>query len=64
MSHYSTNIINVLKNSENGIWKSTFVYEEPRTELRYQLWDRRFIKAQWSGPWVCAGDFNEVLSSD
>ena len=36
-----------------------------KTEQRYVFWDRlRFLKAQWKGPWVCIGDFNEVLSND
>lgn len=41
------------------------MYGEPKVELRHKLWDQlRFVRAQWSGPWVCAGDFNETLSRD
>ena len=59
------NFIDVHIKEESGvIWRVTFVYGEPITEQRYVFWDRlRFLKAQWTGPWVCIGDFNEVLSS-
>lgn len=54
-----------IKIDSEKMWRATFVYGEPRTELRYQFWDLlRFIRTQWSGPWLCAGDFNEVLSRD
>ena len=66
LEHYSMNIIDVLINLEDGsVWKSTFVYGEPKTKQRYQFWDLlRFIRAHWNGPWLCAEDFNEALSSD
>ncbi|KAL6659989.1 hypothetical protein ACP70R_002111 [Stipagrostis hirtigluma subsp. patula] len=56
----------VLVNQQDGIvWRSTFVYGEPRKDHRHKFWDLiRFIRAQWDGPWICAGDFNEALSSD
>jgi hypothetical protein len=58
--------IDVKIKEESGlIWRATFVYGEPRTELRHIFWNRlRFLKAQWAGPWVCLGDFNEVLYVD
>ena len=63
--HYSSNIIDVLITNPMGDWRCTFVYGEPKVELRHKLWDQlRFVRAQWSGPWVCAGDFNEGLSRD
>jgi hypothetical protein len=51
---------------ENGIkWRATFVYGEPRREFCSEFWDfLRFMRAQWDGPWLCCGDFNEVLSQD
>ena len=59
------NFIDVHIKEESGvIWRVTFVYGEPKTKQQYVFWDRlRFLKAQWKGPWVCIGDFNEVLSS-
>ena len=63
--HYSSNIIDVLITNPMGDWRCTFMYGEPKVELRHKLWDQlRFVHAQWSGPWVCAGDFNEALSRD
>jgi len=66
LKHYSPNIIDVTIGSEaNQLWRVSFVYGEPRSELRHNFWDLlRFVRSQWSGPWLCAGDFNEVLSSD
>lgn len=66
LKHYSPNIIDVTIGSEaNQLWRASFVYGEPRSELRHNFWDLlRFVRSQWSGPWLCAGDFNEVLSSD
>ena len=66
LKHYSPNIIDVIVGSqENQMWRASFVYGEPKTELRHNFWDLlRFVRSQWSGPWLCAGDFNEVLSSD
>ncbi|KAJ1296597.1 hypothetical protein BS78_01G314000 [Paspalum vaginatum] len=60
------NFIDVHIKQESGvIWRVTFIYGEPKTEQRHVFWDRmRFLKAQWEGPWVCIGDFNEVLSSE
>lgn len=66
LEHYTANVIDVtIKTDSEKIWRATFVYGEPRTGLRYQFWDLlRFIRKQWSGPWLCVGDFNEVLSRD
>ena len=38
LGHYSMNIIDGLINLEDGsVWKSTFVYGEPKTEQHYQF---------------------------
>ncbi|XP_072147988.1 uncharacterized protein [Setaria viridis] len=40
----------------------TGFYGEPRRELRKNSWYlMRFLRAQLDLPWLCAGDFNEVL---
>lgn len=65
LQHYSPNIIDVLISNSDSPWRCTFVYGEPKVELRQKFWDQlRFIRAQWAGPWVCLGDFNDVLSRD
>jgi exonuclease III len=52
-------------NSEAGAWRFTGIYGEPSTELREKTWDvLRSLKAQDDLPWICAGDFNEVLSQE
>jgi hypothetical protein len=46
-------------------WRATFVYGEPRREKRHEFWDfMRNLSSNWSGPWICCGDFNEALSQD
>ena len=41
----------------------TGFYGEPRRERRKESWYlMRFLRAQSSVPWLCVGDFNEVLS--
>jgi hypothetical protein len=38
---------------------------EPRREHRKEFWEfLHFMRAQWSGPCLCCGDFNKVLSQD
>ena len=55
---YCKNFIDVSITQEDGLtWRATFVYGEPKLELRHVFWDRiRFLHAQWEGPWICAGD--------
>jgi len=44
-------------------WRVTGFYGEPRRERRKESWFLlRFLRAQSSAPWLCLGDFNEVLS--
>jgi hypothetical protein len=41
----------------------TGFYGEPRREMRKNSWYlMRFLRAQLDLPWLCAGDFNEVLN--
>jgi hypothetical protein len=43
-------------------WRFTGFYGEPRRELQKESWYLlRFLRAQSFIPWMCAGDFNEVL---
>jgi hypothetical protein len=62
----NSNCIDVVVSTETGVqWRATFVYGEPRREKRHEFFDlMRQMSTQWSGPWICCGDFNEVLSQD
>jgi hypothetical protein len=43
----------------------TGFYGEPRKELRKNSWFlMHFLRGQLDTPWLCVGDFNEVLSGD
>jgi hypothetical protein len=63
---YNSHCIDVVVSKENcAQWRATFVYGEPRKELRHEFWDLlRRLHGEWRGPWICCGDFNEVLSGD
>ncbi|KAM0913489.1 hypothetical protein ACQ4PT_012126 [Festuca glaucescens] len=44
-------------------WRLSGIYGEPRTELRKRTWDvLQYLKSQDDLPWLCMGDFNEVVS--
>lgn len=44
------------------IWRFTGIYGEPKTELKHRTWTiMRNLKLTRNLPWLCAGDFNEVL---
>ncbi|KAE8795851.1 hypothetical protein D1007_29196 [Hordeum vulgare] len=46
-------------------WTFTSMYEEPRAEKKILTWKlMRILHNQASLPWLCAGDFNEVLLVD
>jgi hypothetical protein len=60
--HIDVAILNPDTNAE--LWRFTGFYGESKRELRYQSWDLiRFLNTQSSLPWLCAGDFNEVLEA-
>ena len=49
----------------NKTWRFSGIYGEPRTELRFKTWEMiRYLRTQDNLPWLCAGDFNEILSQD
>lgn len=45
-------------------WRFTGIYGEPQSELRYKTWELLdWLRRQDDDhlPWLCAGDFNEIL---
>jgi hypothetical protein len=45
-----------------GSWRFTGIYGEPKTKLREKTWEAlRYLYGQDDLPWICTGDFNEVL---
>lgn len=46
-------------------WRLTVVYGEAQTHLRTQTWDTlKNLSTLSNLPWLCLGDFNEVLRPD
>jgi hypothetical protein len=62
----NSNCIDVLMAAEaGGEWRANFVYGEPQRDKRHEFFNlMRQLCTHWSGPWICCGDFNEVLSQD
>jgi hypothetical protein len=54
-----------VKGEDNVMWRFTGVYGESRAELKYLTWELlRDLFSQHETnpmPWLCAGDFNEIL---
>lgn len=67
LQNKSKSHIDVIVSSDTvGIrqWRITGFYGEPRRELRKNSWYlMKFLRAQLDLPWLCVGDFNEVLES-
>jgi hypothetical protein len=55
----------IVSSNDSASWRATFVYGEPRREWRHLFWDTLCrLRQEWNGPWLCCGDFNEVLVQD
>ena len=61
----SLNYINALINKEKeNVWRFTGFYGAPETHLRTESWDLlRSLHKKFAVPWICSGDFNELLKS-
>ena len=59
----SLNHIDVVINKDTKeAWRFTGFYGEPETHKRQETWELlRNLHSQNSLPWLCAGDFNEIL---
>ena len=63
---YSLNHIDVVINdAEKYItWRLTGFYGHPNMHQRYESWHLlAFLNNQLHLPWLCLGDFNEILSN-
>jgi hypothetical protein len=50
--------------ADGYVWQFTGIYGEPKKELRENIWRlMRTLKHQNNKPWLCVGDFNEILYS-
>jgi len=50
--------------SDEEMWRFTGFYGESRRELRYRSWGLlKFLSSQGNLPWLCAGNFNEILEA-
>jgi exonuclease III len=50
--------------TDGFVWRFTGIYGEPKVELRENTWKLlRTLKNQSDKPWLCIGDFNEILHS-
>jgi hypothetical protein len=46
------------------LWRFTGFYGEARRERRHRSWElMRFLSTKSIVPWLCAGDFNEILDA-
>jgi hypothetical protein len=65
LKSFSRNHIDVMVqnlNTGEADWRFTGVYGEPTRAKRKRSWDlMKFLRREYDTPWLCAGDFNEVL---
>jgi exonuclease III len=67
IQNYSRRHINatVCSSPMNTTWKFTGFYGHPDASKRMEAWNLlRFIARMEPSPWLCLGDFNEILSLD
>jgi hypothetical protein len=47
---------------KDKVWRFTGIYGEPQSELRSRTWEAlRYLHAQDDLPWLCVGDFKEIM---
>lgn len=50
--------------SDVHLWRFIGFYGEARHELRHRSWElMNFLSTQSDAPWICAGDFKEILDA-
>ena len=60
---FSSHHIDVVIHSENGsYWRGTGIYGHPEIDQKQHTWTlMRRLASLSSLPWICYGDFNEIL---
>jgi hypothetical protein len=59
-----SNIDTIIDGNSDFPWHFTFFYGAPETHLRVNSWNLlRILNRQFSLPWCCTGDFNEIVRS-
>ena len=63
---YSSNYIDAnIHTQDSSPWRLTGIYRHSKEEKKVETWRlMRHLHACRALPWVCLGDFNEILSSD
>jgi hypothetical protein len=66
LQSFSKNHIDMkVVDGENDPWRLTCIYGEAQHALRYRTWELMSLLCAHSDlPWVCIGDYNEVLRRD
>ena len=58
--------IDVIVTEKDGVsWRLTGIYRHPEKLKRIKTWNlMRLLHQQVTLPWICIGDFNEILSAN
>ena len=51
----------IIRGGSEGAWRFTGFYGEPITHKRHESWSLCQLNNQFDLPWLCIGDFNEIL---
>lgn len=61
--HVDVMVVDQISGAE--LWRFTGFYGEPRRERRYRSWElMQSLSTQSFAPWICVGDFNEILDAN
>jgi hypothetical protein len=62
LPHSQYHIDSIVSEHGGSPWRLTCVYRKAQTNERFNTWDMlKHIRSSSALPWVCIGDFNEVL---
>lgn len=51
-----------IKEASGRVWRFTGVYGKSQSNQKFRTWEMiRDLSTPTNGPWLCAGDFNEIL---